>query len=278
MKTLYLIDAYGFLYRAFHSMPPLTNPQNISIGAVYGYTKLLLKLIQERKPDFAVVAYDNHLPTLRKQAYPEYKGGRSKNLELEPQFALARDASRALGFLGLEAEGYEADDLIATLAVKAQKAGMKVIIVSSDKDLMQLVNENVTMWDAMRDKVYDVAAVTEKWGVPPHQLADVLALIGDVADNIKGVPKIGTKGAARLIREFGDLERLLNNAHEIAQPAQRESLEDNGHIARQARQLVELYYDAPIYLNFDDMQVSYNKDQVLDFCHKHDFKSIISRL
>jgi len=278
MKTLYLIDGYSFLYRAFHIAPPFTNPQGIPIGAVYIYTKMLLKLLRERKPDLAVVAYDNAQPTLRKQIYPQYKANRKRSEELMPQYALARQASRALGFLNVDVGGYEADDIIATLTKRAEDAGHTVVIVSADKDLMQLVTENVTMYDTMHDKVYGPMEVKEKFGVIPSKLAEVLALTGDVADNIPGVPKIGQKTAARLIKQFGSLESLLEQTELVDGNVCRQSLEANKSAALLSLKLIHLYYDVPVYIDFDDTKVLYNKDTFVDFCETHDFKSIISKL
>jgi DNA polymerase-1 len=256
-------------------MPPLTNPQNQPIGAVYGFTKMLLRLLQTHKPDLAVVAYDNHLPTLRKQKFPHYKGNRSKTSDIDLQFSVARSASKALGFLNIEAAGYEADDIIATLTGRATEAGYKVVIVSPDKDLMQLVSDTVTMYDSMNEKIITVEEVRKKFGVEPVQVRDVLALTGDIADNIQGVPRFGVTTAGRLIKEYGTLENLLRHIDEIPQKACRQSLENNCHVARQAYELVGLYTDAPIAADFEDMKVLYNRQQVRDFCELHDFQSII---
>lgn len=278
MKKIYLIDGYSFLYRAYHVMPPLTNPQGIPINAVYGFTNMLLKLLQAHKPEYGIVAYDHHSPTLRKQAYADYKGGRTRREDLIPQFDLARDASRALGFAGLEAPGYEADDIIATLTLGALRHGMEVIIVSSDKDFMQLINGNVKMFDPMKEAFVGDAEVRNKFGVPPLRVRDVLALAGDASDNVPGVPGIGVKKAARLINDYGDLEGVLKNAGEITQPQLRYNLERFADQARLSYKLIGLHFDAPINLQVEDLKVLYHREQARDFCATHDFKSLLARI
>lgn len=278
MKTLYLIDGYSFVYRAFFAYQDLTSPAGIPIGAVYGFTGMILKLMQAHKPAYGVVAYDNASPTLRKQAYPFYKGNRRPNDDLTPQFSLVRDSSRALGFANIEAPGYEADDIIATLAERAQAAGMNVVIVSCDKDLMQLINDRVTMFDPMQDKFVRRDDVRAKFGVYPEKLRDVLALTGDVSDNIPGVPGVGYKKAAMLVNDCGTLERVLEQAGCITQPALRKALETNVETARTAYKLVGLLNDAPIYLDLEDMKVTFHRETAMDFCRSHGFKSLYAKI
>lgn len=278
MKNIYLIDAYSFLYRAYHVMPGLTNPQNVPIGAVYGFTKMLMKLRQQHKMDLAVVAFDHSSPTLRKQVYPGYKGNRKRPDDMYPQLALARAASKCLGFMNLEAPGYEADDIIATLTRRAEQAGMQVVIVSPDKDLMQLIRGNTVVFDPMTSNWVINIDVVKKFGVPPERLRDVLALVGDASDNIPGVPKIGLKGAADLINEYGNLENLLKNAHHLTKNTYRESLLSNCDEAWLSYDLVSLYFDAPITVPLEDMKVIYNQDTVRDFCITHDFKSLMQQI
>lgn len=278
MKNLYLIDAYSFLYRAYHVMPELTNPTGVPIGAVYGFTKMLIKLLNGHKPDLAVVAYDHSSPTLRKQIYPAYKGNRTRPDDMYPQLALARQASRALGFMNIELPGYEADDIIATLTRRAEAAGLGVVIISPDKDLMQLIRKDTVMIDPLTNNLIMDYEVEKKFGVPPRRLRDVLALTGDVADNIPGVPKIGLKGAADLIREFGDLPSLLRDAHNVRKNAARDSLLRNMDKAWLSYELISLYFDAPVNVELSDMKVLYNKATVEDFCNLHEFASILKML
>lgn len=279
MKTLFLIDASSYLYRAFHIAPELTNPEGIPIGAVYLYTKMLLRLLQTLKPEFGVVAYDSPGTTLRKQKYPAYKGNRKRNPYIIPQFNLARDATRAMGFCNVEAAGYEADDVIATLTQKAMDAGMAVVICSPDKDLHQLVDDGarVSVFDPLKEVKITASEVREKWGVWPNRVCDLLALTGDVSDNIPGVPGIGAKTAAALINEHGNLRKVLDNTHMIVSESRRASIHANTHLALLSYDLVTLYYDAPIHLELSDMGVLFNRDQVRDFCMLHDFKSLMGK-
>lgn len=278
MKTLYIIDAYSYLYRAFYIAPLLTNPQGILIGATYLYTNMLLKLLREHKPSYCVVAYDNAKPTLRKQLYPNYKGGRSRNEELAIQFPIARDASRALGFANLEADGFEADDIAATLVRLAEISGDNIVLISPDKDWLQLLSPAVALFDPMKEKYISADDVYKKFGVYPNRLRDLLALAGDLSDNIPGVPGVGLKKAARLIKDYGDMEGVLRNAGEITQPQLRYNLERFADLARLSYNLVGLHFDAPIHLHLEDTKVLYHREQARDFCDLHDFKSLLARI
>ncbi len=206
--TLYLVDAMNQLFRAYHSLPNFSNSKGTPTGAVYGFTGMLLKLLREHHPDHLGVVFDVSDKTFRRELYPAYKAHRPPPPEdLIPQFELVRDVVRALGLRVLERPGYEADDLIATLCERARDR-YDVTIISTDKDLMQLVGPGCVMLDTMRDRLYDEAAVVAKMGVPPAQIVDLLALMGDTSDNIPGVPSIGPKTAAKLLTEFGSLEGI----------------------------------------------------------------------
>lgn len=278
MKTIYLIDAYSFIYRAYYIAPDLTNPEGFAIGAVFIYLKMLLKLLREHKMDLAVIALDHPSTTLRKQIYPDYKANRGRSKDVKQQLALAREASRALGLMNIESPGYEADDIIATLAKRAETEGMKVVIVSPDKDLMQLVNEQITVFEPMNEKYIDANGVKEKFGVPPKLLADYLAMIGDISDNIPGIPKVGGKTAVKLLRQFGNLETVLKSTNQLPDSVVTRSIADNVDKALLSRSLIELYINAPIDIEFEDMKVLYNRDTVRDFCEKHDFKSLMNTI
>jgi len=244
---LYLIDGSGYLFRAYHALPPLSRKSDgLPTGAVSGYCNMLWKLLEDMKdtdrPTHLAVIFDAGKKTFRNDIYPEYKANRPEPPEdLIPQFPLVRDATRAFGVACVEEKGFEADDLIATYARLAREAGALVTIVSSDKDLMQLVVDGkVQLLDTMKNKKIGSAEVIERFGVPPSKVVEVQALAGDSTDNVPGVPGIGVKTAAELINSFGDLETLLARAGEIKQPKRRETLLTNADKARLSRKLVQL--------------------------------------
>ena len=247
MTTLTLIDGSGFIFRAYHSLPPLTNPQGVPVGAVYGFVNMLLKLQEASPSSHIAVIFDAGRQTFRNRLYAEYKAHRPPAPDdLIPQFPLVREATLAMNLPAIELADFEADDIIATYTKLAKEAGMHVTIVSSDKDLMQLVCDDVVMLDAMKQKSIRAPEVLEKFGVPPNKVLDVLSLMGDSSDNIPGVPGIGPKTAAELINAFGDLDSLLARTSEIKQPKRREALEQNADNARLSRELVTLKYDVPL--------------------------------
>ncbi|MGL3608771.1 DNA polymerase I [Rhizobium sp. G187] len=263
MKTgdhLFLVDGSGFIFRAFHAIPALNRKSDgLPVNAVSGFCNMLWKLLRDARntdvgvtPTHLAVIFDYSSTTFRKEIYPLYKANRSAPPEdLIPQFGLIRHATRAFNLPCIETEGFEADDIIATYARQAEAAGADVTIVSSDKDLMQLVTANVHMYDAMKDKQIGIPDVVEKWGVPPEKMIDLQALTGDSTDNVPGIPGIGPKTAAQLLEEFGDLETLLARAGEIKQVKRRENIVANADLARVSRKLVELRTDVPLEMDLD---------------------------
>ncbi len=252
---LFLIDGSGFIFRAFHALPALTRKSDgLPVGAVSGFCNMLWKLLTNARdtsvgvtPTHLAVIFDYSSKTFRNALYDAYKANRSAPPEdLIPQFGLIREATRAFNLPCIEIEGFEADDIIATYARQAEAAGGDVTIVSSDKDLMQLVTANVHMYDSMKDKQIGIPDVIEKWGVPPEQMIDLQALTGDSTDNIPGIPGIGPKTAAQLLAEYGDLDTLLARAGEIKQQKRRESIIANADLARLSRTLVTLRTDTPV--------------------------------
>ena len=229
-SRVYLIDGSGYIFRAFHALPPLTRPSDgLPVGAIHGFCNMLWKLLRETKgekrPTHLAVIFDHSKTSFRNAISADYKAHRpDPPPELVPQFSLIRDAVRAFNVACIEKEGFEADDIIATYTRDAVEAGGEVVIVSSDKDLMQLIEPGVTMLDTMKNKTIGEAEVLEKFGVPPTKVVDVQALAGDSIDNVPGVPGIGVKTAAELIREHGDLETLLAHAPLIKQEMRRERL------------------------------------------------------
>ena len=249
-RKLVLVDGSGYIFRAFHALPPMSRADGTPVNAVYGFTAMLMKLIDDLKPDHVAVVFDVARKTFRSDIYAGYKANRSEPPEeLVPQFSLVREATNALSLPLLEAPGFEADDLIATYAGIAEDAGLATLIVSSDKDLMQLIRGDVTMLDPMKQRRIGADEVFERFGVPPEKVIDVQALAGDSTDNVPGVPGIGVKTAAELIQHFGDLDTLLAQAETIKQPKRRENLVNFAQQARISRQLVTLRDDAPTPLD-----------------------------
>ncbi|MDA9269246.1 DNA polymerase I [Amylibacter sp.] len=282
---LHLIDGSGFIFRAYHALPPLTRKSDgLPVGAVSGFCNMLFKIIEDQKgsnaPTHLVVVFDAKGKTFRSDIYPEYKMNRPPAPEdLIPQFPLTRDATRAFGLACIEQEGFEADDIMATLAVQAREAGGHVTIVSSDKDLMQLVGNGVEMYDAMKNKRIGPEQVEEKFGVAPNRVIDVQSLAGDSVDNVPGAPGIGVKTAALLINEYGDLDSLLERASEIKQPKRRETLIDNADQIRTSRDLVTLKTDMEMDCDFDDFQVQApNPEVVLKFLAEMEFRTMSARI
>ncbi|MCR6629003.1 MAG: DNA polymerase I [Magnetospirillum sp.] len=279
-RHVYLVDGSGFIFRAFHALPMMTRADGTPVNAVYGFTNMLLKLLHETEADHLAVIFDAARKTFRSDIYPDYKAHRPPPPEeLVPQFPLIREATRAFNVPCLEQEGFEADDLIATYAAQAVARGARVTIVSSDKDLMQLVGDGVEMYDPLKSKVIAAAEVQEKFGVTPDKVVDVQALCGDPTDNVPGVPGIGVKTAAQLIAEYGDLDALLARVGEIKQPKRRETLAANAEMARISRELVRLKRDVPVAEPLDALAKREPAPEMLTaFVSQMGFKSILARL
>ncbi len=279
-KHLYLIDASGFIFRAYHALPGLTRADGTPIGAVLGYANMLIKVLREHAPSHIAVVFDVSRRTFRNDIYPAYKANRDDPpADLIPQFALVRDVTTAFNLPQIEVEGFEADDIIATMARQGAAAGMEVTIISSDKDLMQLVSPQIRMYDPIKNISLGTDAVLAKFGVTPDKVVDVQALAGDSIDNVPGVPGIGVKTAAELINTYGDLENLLANTAQIKQPKRRESLESHADAARISLRLVTLADDVPLGRTLDDFRpAAFDVDKAAGFLAAQGFKSILSRL
>src|SRR3954471_20515425 len=258
---VFLVDGSGYIFRAYHALPPLNRKSDgLQVNAVLGFCNMLWKLLRDMpeddRPTHLAIIFDKSEITFRNKLYPDYKAHRPPAPDdLIPQFALIREAVRAFDLPCLEQVGFEADDLIATYVREACERGATATIVSSDKDLMQLVTDCVTMYDTMKDRRIGIPEVIEKFGVPPEKVVDVQALAGDSSDNVPGVPGIGVKTAAQLIVEYGDLETLLLRANEIKQPKRREALIDNAEKARISRQLVLLDDKVKLDVPLDELAV-----------------------
>ncbi len=280
-----LVDGSGYIFRAYHALPPLTRKSDgLPIGAVAGFSNMLFKLLRgqndEDRPSHFAVIFDKGSYTFRNDIFPEYKANRSETPEdLIPQFPLTRDATRAFGSPAIEMEGFEADDLIATYAKQAEAKGARVTIISSDKDLMQLVSDQVSMLDTMKNKAIGREEVIAKFGMGPEMVTQIQSLAGDSVDNIPGVPGIGVKTAVLLLNEYGDLETLLERCGEIPQKGRREKMMANIDNARVSLELVTLKTDVDVEVPLEDLAVSDpDVDVLFDFLDEMQFRTLTARV
>ncbi|MDG2242877.1 MAG: DNA polymerase I [Rhodospirillaceae bacterium] len=281
---LILVDGSGYIFRAYHALPPMTRADGVPVNAVYGFSNMLMKLMDDlldkNETELIAIIFDAGRITFRNEIYPDYKANRDETPEdLLPQFDLIRDATRAFNVACIDMKGFEADDLIATYARLGKEQGLKVTVVSADKDLMQLVGDNVEMLDPMKQRVIGPHQVMEKFGVPPNKVIDVQALAGDSADNVPGVPGIGVKTAALLLNEYGDLETLLERASEIKQNKRRENLIEFADLARISKELVTLKDDVPVTTKLDDFGWQAPEPSVLlDWLKDQGFRSLATKV
>ncbi|MCJ2179271.1 DNA polymerase I [Novosphingobium album (ex Hu et al. 2023)] len=289
-QHLYLVDGSAYIFRAYHRLPPLTDPEGTPVGAVYGYTTMLWKLADDLHkadgPTHLAVILDASGKSFRNEIYEDYKANRPPPPEdLKPQFPLVRDATRAFSLPCIEEMGYEADDLIASYARAAALQGWNVTIVSSDKDLMQLVGTceqgggKIDMLDTMKNQRIDIPEVVEKFGVPPEKVGDVLALMGDSVDNVPGVFGVGPKTATKLIQDYGDLESALAAAPEMKKSKLQERLIEQAEQARLSKVLVTLKEDCALPMALDELKLdAIPPDPLAAFLGKHGFTSLLKRL
>lgn len=282
-KRLYLVDGSGYIFRAYHALPPMNRSDGTPTNAVHGFCAMLHRLLENMRSDDGdaiAVIFDKSAVTFRNDIYPEYKAHRPDPPEdLVPQFGLIREATRAFNLPCIEQQGYEADDLIATFARAAEAVGTEVVVVSSDKDLMQLVRPGVTMRDPMKNRDIGPEEVAEKFGVAPEKVIDVQALAGDSVDNVPGVPGIGVKTAAQLINEYGDLDALLARAEEIKQPKRRQNLIENAELARVSRELVTLKDDVEVDEAIADFALKPpDPETLIGFLQAQDFNRLTARI
>jgi len=278
-KKICLIDGSGYIFRAFYALPILTSPDGVPVNAVLGFVNMFMKLRTKIKCDLCLVLFDAKRQNFRNEIFADYKATRKETPpELIPQFPIIRQAVEALNLHFLEIEGYEADDLIATYAELALKKGYEAVVVSADKDLMQLIKDGVQYYDAMKEKFFTPDDVKEKFDVLPDKVVDVQALSGDSIDNVPGVPGIGPKTAAELINTFGSLDEVLKRASEIKQNKRREAILQNIENAKISKQLVSLKKDVPVSENIDSFICrAPDKQKVLDFLDKYALKSLRAR-
>tara|TARA_R110002096_G_scaffold436105_1_gene668162 strand:- start:185423 stop:188206 length:2784 start_codon:yes stop_codon:yes gene_type:complete len=283
-KHLYLIDGSGFIFRAYHAIRPLNRPDGTPVNAVSGFCNMLFKLLRDlddsERPSHLAVIFDAGRKTFRNDIYPEYKAHRPPAPDdLVPQFKIIHDAVEAFNLPSIQLAGYEADDIIATYAKQAEKEGHRVTIVSSDKDLMQLVSDNIDMFDSMKNRFIGAEEVIEKFGLGPEKVIEIQALAGDSSDNIPGVPGIGVKTAASLLEEYGDLDTLLERASEVKQNKRRENLIEFADQARVSRELVTLVQDVPDLPDLNSFELSdIDPEKVLPFLEEQNFRSLQTRI
>ncbi len=277
---LILIDGSGFIFRAFHALPPMSRADGTPVNAVFGFSNMLGRLLQNHEGTHIAVVFDAGRTTFRNDLYDKYKAQRPEPPpELVPQFTLVRDATAAFGVPGVELATWEADDLIASYARAATEAGGRVTIVSSDKDLMQLVTDRVVMQDPIKQKTIGPDEVMEKFGVPPSKVVEVQALMGDSVDNVPGVPGIGPKNAAQLIQEFGDLDGVLAAAEAMKPSKRRDMLLQHADAARISRKLVELCCDVPLPLTLEDLRAKPpHRDTLVAWLLAQGFRSTVAKL
>ncbi len=280
ISLLALVDGSNYIYRAFYALPLLTNSKGFPTNAIYGFTNMLMKLKRELSPDYIVVTFDLKGPTTRHEEFEDYKATRKPMPDdLVPQIPFIKDVVRGFSICVLEKQGTEADDIIGTLTVRAQEKGWRTAIISGDKDLMQLVDEDVVMIDTMKDKTYDIAAVKEKFGVGPDKVVEILGLMGDTSDNIPGVPGIGPKTAQRLIEEYGTVENIIKNTENLKNVKLRESFRKYADQARLSRRLADIRKNIDIDFDFRDAAVREpDKDALTKLFSEFEFSSLLQEI
>ena len=275
-----LVDGSNYIYRAFYAIPLLTNSKGFPTNAIYGFTNMLLKLLRDLAPDYIVMTFDLKGPTTRHGEFEDYKATRKPMPDdLIPQIPFIKDVVRGLSISVLEKQGVEADDIIGTLAQQASKRGWRTAVISGDKDLMQLVDENVTMIDTMKDKTYDVAAVKERFGVGPDKVVEILGLMGDTSDNIPGVPGIGPKTAQRLIEEYGSVEEVIKNSENLRNIKLRETFRTYAEQARLSHQLASIRKNIELDFDLQDAAIKEPDKEILSqLFSEFEFSSLLQEI
>jgi DNA polymerase I len=275
-----LVDGSNYLFRAFYAIRELSNSKGFPTNAIYGFTTMLIKLLREQEPDYIAVAFDVKGPTFRHEAYDGYKATRRATPDtLIPQIPFVKEIVRGFSIPVLEQQGIEADDIIGTIARRQAEAGMAVVIVSGDKDMMQLVSPDVLMVDTMKEKTYDIAAVKERFGVGPEQVVEILGLMGDASDNIPGVPGIGPKGAERLIEQFGSIAAILAHPEQIHNLKSREAILRNADQARLSRDLAQIRTDAVFEFDLEACRRREpDRERLMSLFKEFEFSSLLQEL
>jgi DNA polymerase-1 len=277
VPTLYLIDGNSYIYRAFYAIKRLSTSDGFPTNAIYGFTNMILKILRERSPEYFAIVFDSPEPTERHKIYEDYKAQRPPVPEdLRPQIPVIKELIEAFNIKTVEVPGYEADDLLGTIAKKAEEEGVDVFIVSGDKDLCQILTPHIRLYDTMKDRITDEKAVIERYGIRPERFPEVMALMGDPIDNIPGVPGIGEKTAVRLIKEFGSLDNLLRNYSRIKSPKLRRAISENLENIRLSLRLATIKTDIPFDISMDDLKPGTPRwDRILDYFRRYEFSSLI---
>jgi len=278
-KTVYLVDGSSYIHRAYHAIRGLSNSRGLPTNAIFGFTKMLMKLLDDKSPDYVAVAFDAKGPTFRHEIFADYKANRPPMPEdMAVQIPYIRDVVAGLNVKLLEKEGYEADDIIGTITVLARNQDLSVVIVSGDKDFRQILSENALMWDPMSDKQIDYATIKQDYALEPEQIIEVMALSGDSVDNIPGIPGVGEKTAINLIQQFDSLEYLLENTDKVAKASVKNKLEQFKDQALLSKKLVTLNNSVPIETKIDDLRLkSPNKKMLAEIFRELEFKSLIDK-
>ncbi len=280
-KRIYLIDGHSYAYRAFHAIRQLTDSKGLALNAVYGFTRMLLKFIKDERPEYIAVAFDSKGETFRHKRYEQYKANRAEQPEdMRHQIPLIKEVVEAFNIVSFELPGYEADDILATLAQRAVDKGVEAIIVTGDKDMLQLVSNGVKVLHPHKENfVYDARAVKERYGVGPEKMRDLLAMTGDQIDNIPGVPGIGPKTAADLLKEYGSLEGIFEHIDQIKGPKRQESLRENKETAYLSRELVTVLRDVPLDIDIEACKLrEHNADKLVELFKRFEFRSLINEV
>ena len=276
-KILYIIDASAYIHRAYHAIKPLTTSKGVPTNAIYGFIKLLNKINKEKKPNYIAVCFDHPSKNFRHQLSPSYKANRKQlDEDLIKQMPIAREAVEAMHLARFEQAGFEADDVIGTLAKKAEHEGIKVVIVTGDKDLFQLVNENIHIWNEAKNVMYDSKEVFNKYGLYPDKIVDMLALMGDNCDNVCGIKGIGEKTAVKLINTYGSLENIVANADNIKGKISQ-AVKDGADSVLLSKKLVQLDLNVPMEFNIEKLKFNENLfEYAQDFLKKYELYSFVS--
>jgi DNA polymerase-1 len=279
-KNVVIIDGYGFVFRAFFSLSDFKTSKGEPVGAVYGFINMILKVLNSLQPDYLIVVFDSGKKTFRSDIYQEYKAHRKEAPEdLKPQFVVVREAVKAMNIGFAQTDGFEADDVIATYSNIAQNSNFKCIIVSSDKDLMQLTKDGVVeFYDPMKGKFLKEADVEAKFGVKPHQVRDFLSILGDASDNIPGIKGIGEKGAGELLQTFLTLENIYSNLEKISKPRLKKLLEEGREMAFLSQKLASLHFDVDVPPIEDFKLKPFDRGILYDFLSRYELNSIIAKL
>ena len=279
-KTVYVVDAYALIFQVFHALPEMTGPAGQPVGAVHGFIRDMVDLLEKKSPDYLLCAFDLPGDTFRDERYAEYKADRSEMPEdLQPQIPNIRRVLEAMGIPCLECPGYEADDVLATVARKAEHEGMQCYVVTSDKDCRQLITDRVKIYNIRKDSIFDASALMEVWGVRPDQVVDFQSLVGDKVDNVPGVPLIGPKIAAELLQKYDTLDRVLEHAEEVSGKKRRENLMNGRESAMLSRDLVRLVDDVPVAIDWNEGRVAeIDQSAVQSLCQEFGFRRLAERL